>query len=180
MEIDNIVLSKALSLAHVPRWCIVDTIKNQSVAEHSYNVTVIAMAIYDQIRLYINETGNLKINILEKALLHDIKESITGDIPSPMKCRDEVLDCSLGDAIVHVSDYIEAIIFIDRYGINVSIVRNYVNDKLQYWITVLLGILDAGLPPLLKKAIRQNLNDITLIKRIYESDYYARQVEAIK
>jgi 5'-deoxynucleotidase YfbR-like HD superfamily hydrolase len=58
-----------------------------AVDQHSYRVSCLALAIADQ---YNNEQDmeDDKISVemvLRKALLHDLEETITGDIPSPVK-----------------------------------------------------------------------------------------------
>lgn len=55
-----------------------------SIGEHSYRVSCLAMAICDD----YNKKNKRKINteeVLKKALLHDMEETETGDLPSPIK-----------------------------------------------------------------------------------------------
>lgn len=57
--------------------------KEENVLEHSGMVALLAMYISEQIN---KDGGETSIeSILKKALLHDMQESITGDICSPMK-----------------------------------------------------------------------------------------------
>ena len=60
-----------------------------SVGEHSYRVAVISMMMADQYNKEQEAKGSKdRIDTLEclrKALLHDVEESITGDVPSPVK-----------------------------------------------------------------------------------------------
>ena len=58
-----------------------------TIGEHSYRVACIAMAICDEYNKNIKLKKN-KINteeVLRKALLHDMEETETGDLPSPIK-----------------------------------------------------------------------------------------------
>lgn len=58
----------------VKRFHTRDTIKTDTVANHSHNVALILMCM-----------GEYSENLLAAALLHDLPERKTGDIPSPVK-----------------------------------------------------------------------------------------------
>jgi 5'-deoxynucleotidase YfbR-like HD superfamily hydrolase len=66
----------------INRWPTIRMRREQSIAEHSHLTTVIAMAIMDV--LEIKEPRIMK-NVLESALMHDMDEIYTGDIPAPVK-----------------------------------------------------------------------------------------------
>jgi 5'-deoxynucleotidase YfbR-like HD superfamily hydrolase len=70
-------------LSVVTRWVVVNTIKDQSVAEHCFNVERIALRIAMQ-WFRISRVETLYF-ISQVALHHDDDESITGDIPGPSK-----------------------------------------------------------------------------------------------
>ncbi len=68
------------------RWAICRTVKDQSVAEHSYFVTIYA----HQIATWLNATNRVEKqvcveHVVYMALVHDWEESFTGDIPGPVK-----------------------------------------------------------------------------------------------
>lgn len=67
-------------LSFVPRWTTVRAIHRQSVAEHSLFVAIYA----DQIATFINWSGD-RTALLRYALWHDVGETISGDIPGPVK-----------------------------------------------------------------------------------------------
>ena len=66
--------------SHIKRWTIINTTKEQNLAEHQYNVTVIAM------RLFINDVGEEpSARFIAAAMFHDACEIRYGDIPTPGK-----------------------------------------------------------------------------------------------
>lgn len=73
-----LTLKQVLRASHVRRWGIVATSRDQSVAEHQYNVCMIARALCKRVGIADDE-------IIKAALEHDLDEVIFGDIPSPMK-----------------------------------------------------------------------------------------------
>lgn len=68
-------------LAHVPRWSILPTIQNQSVAEHSFYVALYA----SHILLKLNLDGKYLMPALRHAIEHDRDECYMSDIPGPAK-----------------------------------------------------------------------------------------------
>ena len=130
MQINDILLAQ-----NVRRWTIVATRSSQSVAEHSFNVAMIARGIAAEMN--IDDT-----NITKFALDHDLDEIMTGDIPSPAKERMNIPSIYLGNSmekcndmeklIVKAADLIDAYLFIkhnayDRHG---SVV--YTNTEKRY------------------------------------------------
>lgn len=135
-------LIKCLRIGTVPRWTIIPMTKTQSVAEHSYNVWLITGVLYD--KLYpIPHNSPEKALALEYALIHDLAEVITGDIPSPAKqaihdhspgLMDLIEDAALHSiypkmagvvravkgtaaaSIVKMADYVEALAFVGKFG----------------------------------------------------------------
>jgi len=114
-------------LSVVKRWSVVGTIRAQSVAEHSFNVALIAE------RIARRRWPDEREAVLMYALYHDHDESVTGDFPSYMKPHvqseaivdsieaydDEELSCGdvspphpLVKFIVKCADYIEACVFL--------------------------------------------------------------------
>ena len=62
----------------VPRWTIIRTIRQQTVAEHSFFVVMYSDYIADLVG-YLHDRAEL----LRYAMWHDMTEIITGDLPSP-------------------------------------------------------------------------------------------------
>lgn len=130
-----------MRLSSVKRWTIIEMTRAQSVAEHSYNVATIAMAVVNELSGKIEDSGfdlyKTKFMILEWALLHDLPELVTGDLPSPVKdqVRGEIealeehlfpeygvmkrgYKGSIVDGIVKTADWIDAIQFAQRFCID--------------------------------------------------------------
>lgn len=78
---------EVLSLNVVPRWSTVVMRKEQSVAEHSYNVAQLAVAMATRVnrgRVGLDAPCDVA-EATKWALNHDLPEVLTGDIPSPFK-----------------------------------------------------------------------------------------------
>lgn len=72
-------------LASLPRtgWLLRGVVDPESIAEHSYGVAVVAMLVVDDLRAR-GETVDGE-RVLRMALVHDLAEAFTGDIPMPAK-----------------------------------------------------------------------------------------------
>jgi 5'-deoxynucleotidase len=84
-----------LRAGHVKRWHIVNTATQQSIAEHSYLVSIIAMHLAKLMGCtaeHVMQTGI-------RALFHDITEIRTGDIPTPAKKMIKGIDPLIFDRI---------------------------------------------------------------------------------
>lgn len=108
----------------VKRWTIVHTTKQQSLAEHTFNVTMIARAI-------CNKAGIPDHNVMKATMAHDLDEILTGDIPTPFKEEARSQGIELNDimkrvshvtvsreeaAIAKAADILEAEWFINEFG----------------------------------------------------------------
>lgn len=118
-----------MALSTVPRWTIIPLTQRQSVAEHSYRVTIIALHLAESITEKVNMPG-----LMRWALIHDGPECKTGDIPTPFKSlmRDQIRIAEqqlcpwyksaetyvrpLEMALVKLADTIEAVLYIRAYG----------------------------------------------------------------
>lgn len=117
------VLNKLRSV-QVKRYPICYVNRDQSVAEHSFCVMLVAMALIEG-----TTDEKLYAEVLAYSLMHDMDEVETGDIPSPFKrkLRREcpavipVLDGvpKVGEkvrGIVKLADMLEALFYIDEFG----------------------------------------------------------------
>lgn len=121
--INGVSLRDQLNLMQVNRYPICFTNKQQTVAEHTYGVIVITL------QLAALAPGLDANAAVAYAILHDVDESETGDIPSPFKRRlrrecpqvSEVLDRPINvpkpvKDLVKMADFVEAILFLKEYG----------------------------------------------------------------
>lgn len=129
-------LRQRLRASHVKRWHIVETLRPQTVAEHTFNVMVTA----EEIVKVLNMNETIRNEVMQYALVHDIAEVVTGDIPTPVK---QVLNSELcvveshaiplpevrntSKDIVKLADLLESIVFITMYGIG-----KHAQDVRQY------------------------------------------------
>lgn len=130
MNKHNVPIARMLDCHVTKRWTLCATSVESTVASHSFNVAAIAMAIA---REMMTTFGITEQEICYWAMMHDVEETITGDIPSPFKAKlkdagvdieglaetkGEVPDApSLVAEIVKIADLIESVIFIQRYGV---------------------------------------------------------------
>lgn len=122
----SLLHSRRLSI--VPRWTVVQTIRKQNVAEHSFQVAQICRALLDM--LDVRQPAQLA-SVLERALDHDMEEAITGDIPSPCKDGQPVAGpFEPADCLVKLADDLEALAFVyeeQRLG---NTTLEFVEDRL--------------------------------------------------
>lgn len=71
-------------MAHVPRWGIVPTSRTQSVAEHSYFVSLYVMELL-KLPCFDYWSHDRKFCAVRYALVHDVAEARMSDIPGPVK-----------------------------------------------------------------------------------------------
>jgi 5'-deoxynucleotidase len=91
-KIQMISLKDMMRTGQVHRWQIVRTLRGQTLAEHSYMVTMITLHLREEIEPYVNndDLGRLDrcaAQLVEYALRHDLAEVMVGDIPTPVKVR---------------------------------------------------------------------------------------------
>lgn len=76
---------EVMRLSNIQRWGIIEMSRSQSVAEHSYNVTMISDQIIENIVEDHPYYENFRRSAIMWALHHDLPELCTGDIPTPVK-----------------------------------------------------------------------------------------------
>ena len=141
-------INDMLRAQYVKRFHIVHTVKHQSIAEHSFNVAMIAREI--SVRFGRSEAA-INMAVLA-AIYHDLDEVITGDIPTPTKDRAKAGGVDLNDngikvpyrwdsikavrEVVKAADYIEAAWFLKENGVGRhadSVKEDIVNKMTEYF-----------------------------------------------
>lgn len=139
------MLHDYLRLQHVKRWHIVNTIKEQTVADHSWAVSLIAM---DVLKRAGDEHFAAQATLY--ATVHDLDEVFVGDIPTPAK---QALGLEVPDDLLHdvkqiidgtpiaakmavkLADFIEAEYFLTDHGVGPhasAVQRSIYNGFLSY------------------------------------------------
>jgi 5'-deoxynucleotidase len=179
----SLTVYEQLRACHVRRWHIVQTSREQTLAEHSFAVAVIAGSLAAAMRWngLLQESGKLKL--LQWALAHDIIEVRTGDMPTPFKrdleaiggkgivekAEDRVDAETMAayrqvrgtevETIVKLADQIEAIFFLQDNGVGAH--AKQVLDGLRAILSDMVNEAERQFPKLSpREAVRRVCNDI--------------------
>lgn len=119
--------SDFLKASYITRWCIVNTTKHQSIAEHQYNVWTLVR----QWGMHAGLSAKEQAQAEELALTHDLAEIRLGDIPTPVKLNQSLKEQLTGleeriyptvpvpgrvKQLVKFCDTAESILFLKLYG----------------------------------------------------------------
>jgi 5'-deoxynucleotidase YfbR-like HD superfamily hydrolase len=83
MMTNKVTFHEFMRAGHIQRWHVVNTVKQQSVAEHCYMVTVIAMELFQKV-VGFDDPAEVS-QLMAGAMFHDAPEIRYGDIPTPGK-----------------------------------------------------------------------------------------------
>jgi len=121
-------LREKLRANTVKRWHIINTSRQQSVAEHSFN-----MCLFIEEICLLCDRLDLLPEAIQYAIHHDIPEVVLGDIPSSIKMLYAINDKSasfkldplsippenkLTSEIVKLADLLDAVVFLQLYGVD--------------------------------------------------------------
>ena len=160
LSIQNLV-----RLQDIKRWTVVSTTRQQSVAEHTCTVFFLTIEIATRLGVPFNSLQMAGIGM--RAMLHDIDEIFTGDIPTPAKRRmnrkarnslhviaDQQVASEQAKLIVKMADWIETTEFIYQYASGVH--ADQVVNKMMEEREIFMG----GLPPLEREAMSSVIADL--------------------
>lgn len=106
--------------ASIARYHVKRTTRRQSVGEHSGRVAMLVMLA----------APGCSANVLKAALLHDISELATGDVPSPVKWANPVL----GEELRRVTNEFE-----EQFGLRIPLVDS--EADLLRWADLCEGVM---------------------------------------
>jgi len=113
------LIQDKLRASSVKRWHIITTSRSQSLAEHSFNVAQISLAILDEMRCGMREYWGGKV--AQIALDHDLHEIIEGDAPSTTKPTKDWEGFFAGvltpEMIVKTADVLDAYVFLNDHKV---------------------------------------------------------------
>lgn len=97
IDLEKLLFGQTTRVRYVIRFGTCHRMRDESVAEHSFFVGFYSMMLGKHIRLSDAEMAEL----LQRALLHDIEEAVSGDFPRPFKHGDKELKKALDIAGQH-------------------------------------------------------------------------------
>lgn len=122
-----------MRLHAVKRWHMIDTTRQQTLAEHSANVALLAMMITRTAPINIHLDNH--ILMAAAALVHDVEEAFTGDIPSHTKrmisglevLENEIVHPAMiiqvnvdSSALIKLCDLADGIRFVRLHGVDLT------------------------------------------------------------
>lgn len=174
-----------LRACHVKRWHIVQTSREQTLAEHSFAVAVIAGSLAAAMKYKGLLHHSLQLKLLQWSLSHDIIEVRTGDMPTPFKRfleqvggkgivekAEDLVDSDTAGAgrvvkgteietIVKLADQIEAIFFLQDNGVGAHAIQ--VLDGLRSILAEMVNDAEKQWPEMeVRAGVRQVLHDINV------------------
>jgi 5'-deoxynucleotidase YfbR-like HD superfamily hydrolase len=176
-------IDKLMDAQYIKRWAICGTALENNLATHSFNVAMLAMEIAN--RMPDVKRRHPESLICYYALIHDVGEVYTGDIPTPTKAK--MLQAGLDinnfdmDAVMenHPSEEIKSIIkaadLIDNY---LFILEHGIGSRARSAQIEVFGRLidySSRVPPILGKAMMDTLNYV--MRRMSDVIQEGRRVE---
>lgn len=171
--------SEWIRASYTKRWGIVNTLRPQTIAEHSFNVAGIAIRLAQAMGWNGVMHDSERANLISWALSHDIVEIYTGDIPTPFKRALEQNGADMLKAegqfmkeyegmarnaqdtvygmIVKMADMIEAIHFLKDHGVG-----NHADDVLTGLYRNLENMIDEYEGKYPDLSVRSGVRDVRM------------------
>lgn len=145
MKLRNMINSPLFTGGRVQRYTGLHLVEPESLSDHTYESVLLCLIIIKRLEkdgIYHLDKGLL----LEKALLHDLDESMTGDIPRPVKYADPDLKPALDKISRRYVEYLTK-----PFGIDIS--SDFENCKDKTPEGLVLKVVDLIL--VARKSIRE-------------------------
>jgi 5'-deoxynucleotidase YfbR-like HD superfamily hydrolase len=179
----SLTTAEQLRACHVRRWHIVQVAREQTLAEHSFAVAVIAGSLAAAVRWPGLLDRPKQLQLLQWSLSHDLIEVRTGDMPTPFKrCLEQVggpgivekaedvvdrehmgayrlIKGTEVEVLVKLADQIEAIYFLQDNGIGAH--AKQVLDGLRRILAEMVTDIEREYPKLrMREGVREVCQDI--------------------
>lgn len=165
-------IEAVIRMSQVKRWHMVDTTRQQTLAEHTCNVAMLAMAIASTAPGMYFGSG---AHVAAISLVHDVGEVFTGDVPTPTKRANPDVQNFLDELefahtprefqyvatpsinwLVKMCDLADGIRFIRRYGHN-DVIAKHAQVGLEAQIECLYKSPDPNIPEEVRKHVQHQL-----------------------
>ncbi|MEG0257273.1 MAG: 5'-deoxynucleotidase [Christensenella sp.] len=117
-------------LKHIKRWGLMRNNTEENVAEHTYNVTLVAHALCIIKNVYFNGDVDEK-DVLAAALYHEAGEVITGDLPTPIKYFDKDITQSYKKIERHAENTLISMLPTEMRDVLAPYVRGEVSEEVR-------------------------------------------------
>lgn len=114
-EFKKLLFNPLCRMSEVKRYSGVHQESDETLSDHITDVCLISYLIYQTLTFKYGETDLNKGKLLEKALLHDIDEVLTGDIPRNTKYATKEVHSALNDIAVSAIAEIEESMTLDLH-----------------------------------------------------------------
>lgn len=150
-------------LSYVGRWQIVQVNRRQTLTDHLYHVSILAWRMVEDLGLR-DRLGVTMEDVFRESLLHDLPETLSGDIPSPVHQKVkkgegwkawltarvteffpwyEEKPCTGTKHIVTVCDLLEALLYLTE---ELQMGNRYVEPHFAYLSDRMGDLLDRPIP----------------------------------
>lgn len=85
MEFKNLVNSPIFNSSRVVRYAGIHLVEEETLTDHICEISLLCLTLYKDIKSKFPKANIDLGKLLERALVHDLEETITNDIPRPVK-----------------------------------------------------------------------------------------------
>lgn len=173
LSLNDILSSPMMNVDHIYRYSGTKLVEPESLAIHIYETMMLGYMIIDNI-LAVEPSELLdKQFYLEKALHHDMEESLTGDVARPLKYHNSSVRRELNKVASEVAKSLYENYFCDPETFNLWDEAKDGNEGLILKIADMLTVVN--------KAIKEVkfLGNMYCLKVVYEVRYYISELKSL-